>query len=284
MILRRITAAILFAAVWATDAAAQRPAVDTVVQSAVEYVQRFVAQFTSVVATEQYAQRVESTAFNSVTLAKRDLKADFLLVKIGPGALWMPFRDVVEVDGQPLRDHADRLVKLFTERPGEASEKATAITKDSYRYNIGFERNVNNPFLSLALLQDMYRGRFTYQLSGSETVGDTRVWVVRYSETTRPTLIRGGKSWDMPAHGRYWIDQRTGTVLRTELLLDGNNVNTRVVTTFGLDERFKAAVPVKMEESYDPDGSPRTTAVATYGTFRSFQVTTEEEIKSLPSR
>jgi hypothetical protein len=284
VILRRIAAAILLSIVCATPAAAQRPAVDTVVQSAAEYVQRFVTQFTSVVAAEQYVQRVESTNFNSVTLARRDLKADFLLVKIGTGALWMPFRDVVEVDGRPLPDHGDRLVNLFSERPGEAAEKGAAITKESYRYNIGAERNVNNPFLSLALLQSMYRSRFSYQLAGSETVAGTRVWVVRYKENARPTLIRGPSGWNVPAHGRYWIDQSTGTVLRTELILDESDSSTSVLTTFGLDERFGVAVPVRMEETYASDSGPRTTAVATYGRFRRFQVATDEEIKSLPVR
>jgi hypothetical protein len=219
-----------------------------------------------------------------VTLSARELKADLLLVNIGPGAMWMPFRDVFEVDGSPVRDRGERLVKLFTEQPSLATEKAAAISKESYRYNIGPERNVNNPMLALALLQPLYRSRFTYDLVGSDTLNKTPVWIVRYTERARPTLIRGSTGWDLPARGRYWIDQRSGMVLRTELLLDATDQSTRVLTTFELDDRFQVAVPIRMEETYAPATAPRTTAVATYGKFRSFQVATEEEIKSLPTR
>mgnify|MGYP003694380831 CR=1 FL=1 len=38
----------------------------------------------------------------------RELKSDFLLVKVGP-LEWLPFRDVYEVDGTPIRDREGRL-------------------------------------------------------------------------------------------------------------------------------------------------------------------------------
>lgn len=110
-----------------------------------------------------------------------------------------------------------------------------------------------------------------------------RVWVVSYEEKTRPTLVRGSAGGDLPAHGRFWIDQRAGTVLRTELLLDDRFQRSRILTTFAPDERFPVAVPVRMEENYVPSGESPTFAMATYGRFRRFQVKTEEALKSPPN-
>ena len=58
-----------------------------------------------------------------------------------------------------------------SERPDEAAAQALEVTKESDRFNIGFTRTVNNPLLALALLQELYRSRFSFELGGSETIG-----------------------------------------------------------------------------------------------------------------
>jgi hypothetical protein len=69
--------------------------------------------------------------------------------------------------------------------------------------------------------------------------------------------------------GRLWIESDTGRLLKTEMIVSGND---RVTTTFQYDERFQIAVPIESRESF---GSGRTAfeGRATYGRFRQFGVT-----------
>ena len=48
--------------------------------------------------------------------APRELKSDLLLLKPAGADAWMAFRDVFEVDGEPVRDRTERLSQLFLER------------------------------------------------------------------------------------------------------------------------------------------------------------------------
>jgi hypothetical protein len=255
----------------AIASAQRRPTIDEVLALTIRYVGRLVNQFTSVVAEEQYVQRVDRAGGEN-----RILKADFMLVNVGTARQWMPFRDVFEVNGIPIRDHDSRLVNLFVEHPTKGLEQAKAINAESYRFNIGFQRNINNPLLALAFVQDSYRARFDFKLNGSEKINNIPVWVVIYEERARPTVITGNLKNDLPARGRYWIDQSTGALLRTELLLEDSLTKSRVITHFEYDQKFGVAVPVRMEETHAPGVGIRTVATATYGRFRQFSVNTEE--------
>ena len=91
--------------------------VDTLVQRAVAYVGFFTNHFANVVAEEHYTQSSGAGA-NGIGVGvsqRRDLKADFLLVKLEQLGGWMAFRDVFEVNGSRLRDREDRLTRLFVE-------------------------------------------------------------------------------------------------------------------------------------------------------------------------
>jgi hypothetical protein len=77
--------------------------------------------------------------------------------------------------------------------------------------------------------------------------------------------------------GRVWIESDTGRVLQTELVVSGGD---RVVTRFRWDERFQIAVPVEMSESFAV-GNTAIERRATYGDFRRFAVTTEEQLQGI---
>ena len=74
------------------------------------------------------------------------LRSDFLLVKID-NRRWLPFRDVFERDGRPVRDRQDRLTKLFLGgATNSALVQAEKIMNESARYNIGNgTRTINVP-------------------------------------------------------------------------------------------------------------------------------------------
>jgi hypothetical protein len=205
-----------------------------IVAKASQYVGEFVARFSRVVAEERYVQDVGSRRGVPSTIAgqHRELRAEFLLVKADAAGGWIAFRDVFEVNRAAVRDHQQRLTKLFLESPSTAVAQAEAITRESARYNIGPQRTVNNPLLALAFLQDAYRSRFSFAINGQDRIDGLDVTVVEYSETMRPTLIRGSENRDVPARGRYWVDEQSGSVLKAEPAVDDGVFRSKIVVTF----------------------------------------------------
>jgi hypothetical protein len=67
--------------------------------------------------------------------------------------------------------------------------------------------------------------------------------------------------------------------MKTELELrsPGRKFAYTITTSFVFDEQLQLAVPAEMRDSYP--GLLDMTGVATYGTFRSFQVRTTEEVR-----
>jgi len=256
---------------------AQRTSSTDVVSRASAYVSYFLSHFTSVVAEETYVQRID--VLNGQA---RTSKADFLLVQIGPKNQWLPFRDVYEVNGSRLHDRENRLVDLFANPSPDLLAQAKAIDAESYKYNLGATRSINNPMLGIALLQPELLSHFTFSLGGTDKIDGEPVDVLKFEESGRPTIVHQNNGGDLPCEGRYWI-AGSGTLLKSEMVLNTREQMTRVTITFKPDDRLGVAVPVRMEEIYAPAGAARTTAVATYGRFRKFEVKTEEAPKELPS-
>jgi hypothetical protein len=254
-------------------AGAQRPSTSAVMSRASAYVTRFISSFTSVVAQEDYVQRLA----NGQRVAT---KADFLLVQLGPNKQYIPFRDVYEVNGAQVRDHENRLVDLFTHLSEDILEQARSIHVASSRYNIGAQRTINSPLLGLALLQPELLSQFTFSMDDSEKIDSEMTDVLKFAESGRPTIIRenGG---DAPASGEFRIAQTDGAILRSDVHIDTKNQTSTVTVKFHRDERYGLAVPVQMNERYRGRG-PLTEAQATYGRFRQFEIKTEEAPKDLP--
>ncbi|PWT80778.1 MAG: hypothetical protein C5B57_11690 [Blastocatellia bacterium] len=272
--------------VFAVAAGNEPPAIDQILARAGEYVTRFLDEFSNVVAEERYVQDTLGTlpitipgrgASRSTRPASlhRELKSDFLLVKVGPFD-WLPFRDVYEVDGTSIRDREGRLTKLFLQPSATALEQARNIALESARYNIGaMQRTINTPILSLMFLQLDMQPRFRFSLGKRDTDVGEHVWVVQYKEEVRPTVIRGLRDTDMPASGRLWIDTETGRVAKTELTVDATGVRARLITVFRRDERFQIDVPFELNERYYLERG-QVTGIATYSHFRRFDVSADE--------
>jgi formylglycine-generating enzyme required for sulfatase activity len=269
-----------------TITAQSPPPLDVILARAGRYVSSFVDRFSSVVAEEHYVQdtlgNLPSVALGGrgsirvgVQSRRRELKADFLLVKIGPSD-WLPFRDVFEVDGAAVRDREQRLAKLFLQPKETALAQAAQIASESSRYNIGaLQRTVNTPILALIYLQPDAQDRFKFSLGKRDPAAGGNIWIVEFRETARPTHVRGLRDLDIPSNGRYWIDVETGRVVRTELTLDTQGVRARLTASFQVDERFQMDVPYEMREQYHLDRS-QVTGTATYTRFRRFDVNAGE--------
>ena len=217
------------------------------------------------------------------------LTSDLLLVKPVGTDRWVQFRDVFEVDGKPVHDRSERLVKLFLEPTGSSARQVEQIAAESSRYNIGsVQRTINVPVLALLILDRAHSPRFHFERStdrkarlGGEprSSAATDVWVIEYDEVRSGTIIRTTNDRDLPAHGRFWIEAASGRVVASELVANDPFIRGTIDVTYQLEPALDLFVPVEMRERYEvrKDGS-KVEGTATYSKFRQFQVKVDEKI------
>jgi hypothetical protein len=216
----------------------------------------------------------------------RELKSDLLLLKPEGSDRWIQFRDVFEVDGRPVRDRDERLMKLFLQPSSTTATQADNIIAESTRYNIGnLQRTVNVPVLALSILDPATQRRFQFSRAKDEkpklaaTPAAGTFWTIEYQEVSAGTIIRTTNGRDMPCRGRFWIEAGTGRVLVSELTAEDTALRALIDVTYQPDPAVGLLVPSVMRERYDVrgDGS-RVDGTATYGKFRRFQVKVDEKI------
>lgn len=260
-------------ALMCVDAEAQRLKNEEIIGKATAYVRRFVSVLTNVVAEERYEQETLSPRDNRV------LTAEFLLVRLPGEALWQVLRDVADVDGKPVANREERVMKLLTEPASSSWARAWDLAAAGARHNLVDVGTLDNPILALAFLQDYYVDRFRFTVAGIDrSVGPT-ARVVRFVEYQTPTIIKGNANADIPSRGLYWIDERTGSVLKTELQLGASRSPIRITTSFGADDALDINVPTEMRIRYPRTRMGEYRGKATYGRFRRFQVRTSEALQ-----
>jgi hypothetical protein len=293
----------------AASQAVASPSLEELLARAARYAVDFETAFSKAVAEERYLQQViTTTAPKAVSgtlrddvperrVERRELRSDFLLVKLPEQNYWLPFRDVFEVDGRPVRDREARLMRLFVESRRDALDQARQIVAESARYNLGdLSRTFNTPLLALAVIHPDSQARFRFSDFKLDRTVAQGVYVVSYREQLRPTLVQGLDARDLFARGRLWIEGHSGRVLRSEIVIEHplvvpqqttagvSGVRAPVVATvttiFRDHPDFTVAVPAEMREEYRlPDWAGlQVTGVATYTQFRRFGVQVDEQV------
>ena len=121
---------------------AQRNRTDDVLAREAAYLREFVQRFSDVVAEERYVQdaktvpraRTRGTVVRSRLFTRHvELMSDFLLVKLKESGEWQAFRDVFDVNGEPVRDRDERLTKLFLNPTRSVLDDANAIALEGAR-------------------------------------------------------------------------------------------------------------------------------------------------------
>jgi len=253
---------------------------------AARYVSDFMDRFSNVVSEEKYVQDAKSfpqqrkkgtpTLLTRGLLRHVELTSDFLLVRSPERNLFYTFRDVYMVNGEPVRDREDRLVKLFVSSATPPADQLEKIAFESARYTFGGDkRTINNPLLAVGFLQAIYQPRFRFSLKGPDPEAGADVLMIEFKEEKSPTLIRQIPDGDIFAKGRIWLKGATGMIVKTELTVIESDT---IVTSFRYDDRFQIAVPYEMREDYWVDNDV-VTGVATYDRFRQFTVKTEEQFQ-----
>ena len=272
------------------------PTLESVLARAAAYVEEFRQQLSGIAAEETYVQE-------EIPGSRRETRSELLLVRSGVFPRWLQFRDTFEVDGAPVRDRADRLTALFAQDAGSAREQALRIAAESTRYNLGdVVRTINVPLMPLVILEPDVQKRFRFSRGADREAPagmpddaaaghfrvSTEVWVVRFEERERPTIVRDAINHrDVPTKGRFWLDPASGRVLMSEMRSEHPGVLAEITVSYQSEPLVGLFVPIAMRETYTNmrrgfrgTRGPwrRIEATATYGRFRQFQVQTDERI------
>jgi hypothetical protein len=232
-------------------------------------------KLSSIIARERYHQQVLDSL--GKIKQERTLLFDYLMVQL-PDEDWVALRDVYEVDGTTVADRGARMKALVAGPSEQLSSRVAKMAEESAHFNLGdlYYRTLNLPTFALRILRPASRKRMAFEKAGEEQVGDVGAWVVSFRETAGPTFTATPKGADVPAHGRFWVDPNTGTVLRSEMIIGGTrrvSARATITVSYAHDPSLGFHVPVEMRERYD---NPRRTkddvvvALATYSDFRPF--------------
>jgi hypothetical protein len=251
-------------------AAAADPSLRTVMSRVEQYVEQYESQLSTLVAREDYVQRVPAVAGRAEQV--RALVSDYLFFR-SPGRYgpWFGFRDVLSVDGAAVARQGERLRDIVAS-PDRAESRAMALALENGRYHIGrFSRTINVPVCVVGWMHRDMRDRFRFDREAVEDRDGVRVWRVRFRERDRP-LVRTPDGRPVKSEGRLWIDPGDGTILKTELLNALEDLRVTIQVEFRRDAELGLHVPVRMTERYD-DGMDRLETEATYAEYRRFSAT-----------
>jgi hypothetical protein len=250
---------------------------DPVLRRAIGYVATFEETFSAVTWHERYEQEDHESggigpAGPRIThVYKRLLEAHLLLVWLPRDASWVAVRDVVSVDGKPRPADDRPIERLSSGDSSITTAELMTLAAENGRYNIGrILRTFNEPTLTLTFLDDHYRQRFTFQRGDEETRPQGRARLFSFVEEERPTVIRN-ENGDVPASGTFWIDEATGRVLQTMMIVSTRDVRASMLVHYGPHPDFDVFVPLDMHERYDSKNGDTVTTVATYTDFRRFE-------------
>ena len=275
----------------ATAASAEQVTLAAVLERAGAYVALVERGVSGIVAEERYDQQwtVLPRGMSTNEQRHRELVSDLLIVKLESAGLLMQFRDVFDVDGAPVRDRDERLMKLFLQPTGSVAQQLEAILTESARYNIGtIERNVNTPLLAMFFLDRRNQPRFRFFRTRDRNPAlaagagasplPADAWVVRFEERETQTVFHNTQTnRDLPTHGRFWIDPATGRLLMTELVAEDRTLRATIDVRFRSEPLDGMLLPLSMRERYEGRRSKSLIeGSATYDRFRQFTVNTDE--------
>ena len=280
--------------------AGQQPELTDILHRAGLYVEEFQRQLSGIVAQETYVQEILPVRGMNARgrVQRRRLRSDLLLLRPEGAPTWVQFRDVFEVDGQPVRDREERLAKLFLSRDVSTAKQVEEIRSESARYNIGrTARTMNVPVLPLSVLAPGSQRRFRFTVE--DKPGDNRRpkigisadpptpnfkvtaegWILKFEEVEGPTLVYTTNGANIFSRGRFWIEPETGRVLMSEMITENAAVRGEVAVSYQSEPLLDLLVPVELREHYiEGPTTPMITGQATYSNFRRFQVSVDQSI------
>jgi len=205
------------ALLWPALTYAQEPSAADIMKSVADYAAAYGEKTSVIVAAETYTQ---SVTVEGMAEPSRPIKldAEFAIVKLQGGG-WTGFRDVVEVNDEPVGDRKDRLMALLTSESATLSE-ATRIANESARFNIGMNRNFNTPTAALFFFLPANLDRFIFTKKGTKEIDKVKTVEIAFKETKMPTLVTTRAGHNVPLEGSLWVNVADGTVIRTRMHME----------------------------------------------------------------
>jgi hypothetical protein len=209
---------------------------------------------------------------------QRTLRSDVLIVKSGTLAPQL-FRDVIEVDSEPVRDREKRGSKLFLERARPDLDQWKKVASEGARYNIGTKRRAfDGWWITMTLLR-----RQPTALSGVRFAKTDQGF--RFDEEPTPSRpATRGRLQGFPffAHVDATIGPG-GQVRRSTLLLDNPQHPPRFTAEVEYVENadLRLLLPTEVRERFEHfnrRSDERLDVSSSYANCRQFQVSTEERI------
>jgi hypothetical protein len=289
---RGIAIGLLLAAGWpltepagADQASRSAPSIVSLAQA---YASRYQREAPMLIARERYVQNQTDTRgvpdtrsmldSRSSLAASRTLISELVMVRLPGEVGWVTFRDVLEVDGRPLRDREQRLLQLLQSPSPDSLAQARKLATESARYNLGrITRTLNVPDIGLSYLDPAHTSRMAFDAPEKATVSGVAAVSFRFREVAGPSIIRSTSGGNLLAAGRIWA-AATGEILRTELTIRDRQSIGRCTVDFRREPGIEIRVPSQMTERYTIPAETVDT-VATYSDFRQFSVATSESIK-----
>lgn len=252
---------------------------ETLLDRLATYIEGYERDLSAVVSEEHYTQEISGRSV--LWPSSRILRSEFLLTRTAAseGATeWIAFRDVFEVDGKPVQDRSDRLMKLFVTPTGDTLDQINRIIQESAKHNLGWvTRTVNVPTMVLIFGKRGEQARSQFRRGGTTKLGDVQAREVRFTERGMPRVIR--TTDNSAAQGTFWIDEQTGRILKTELKISTGSTSAVIGVSYGHEARLDMWLPVLMSERYSTPRQPIITGRAMYSNFRKFDVTVGTIIK-----
>ena len=260
----------------ASQVSARQVQSDPLVAKAVNYVRDYTKAMASVVCEERQTQRV--VKHDGKVKKTREITSEVAFVDAGGAHAFslVVFRDVMTVDGKPVRNREERLRKLLISgRKQDWYKQAERITEEGTRYDIGGFANGNGNVDPLVMAVWWFQGHLA---SGKfMRTADT----VSFSQGTRRPEDDRRRSGSIAIRGHYVLDSQ-GRVLKTFWATDDPDFDSAVTVGYREQPNLTALVPSEMlrhEHRLRDPKSDMSVAQATYSNCRQFQVTVEETIQ-----
>lgn len=263
------------------------PRLDDVLARAGEYAVEYGRALARVVAEEHYTQRLVWRTDKAIRQERR-LRSEMAFVRLADSTEWLAFRNVLSVDDVPVPGADGRLERLLRGASPSMIAQARLIAGESGRYNIGpITREINTPTTALHFVHPEHRPNCRFDKAREDLIDGERVWVVRFRERNKGSLIRRGDGVNLPAVGLLWIVPTDGRVVRSQLVVEDfvrgrGDSKSAIDVTWRRNASLDLWVPAEMREQYEgPWLATRTPnqrerydmdGVATYSNYRRFTV------------
>lgn len=249
------------------------PSTSTVVKAAAAYVAEYQRQLTSILADETYTQEILQQVPPAANMPRtRSITSEVFFMFAPATRDWMAIRDVAAVDGEPLRGRPNVREALATL---PAREVAATFKEYNSRFNIGRTfRNFNEPTLSLLVLDEQHRHRFSFDRRRVERDSGTTLVTLAFTEKESPTLIFDLNRGRVFSKGELVVEAESGRVRRGVLSAKIGELSLELTTDYAPDERLGMWVPVTLREQYEhgrKDDFERIRCDARYSNYRRFE-------------